>query len=112
MKEWKEILKIRCQISTMFNHFSLSLNRKKHVEMIAMEKKQNIFSLQLPILLYIRIGNLNCCKCGHRKNKVRETDCLCCREIEVDAMVINSAKIPQCEGSISSPVSLTFSHTC
>ena len=98
--------------STIFNHFSLSLNRKKRVEMRAMEKKQNIFTLQLPILWHIRIRNLNCCKCGHCKNEARETDSLCCREIEVDAMLINSAKIPQCEGSISPLVSPTFSHTC
>ena len=98
--------------STIFNHFSLSLNRKKSVEMRAMEKKQNIFMLQLPILVHIRIGNLNYCRCGHCKNEARETDCLCCREIEVDAMLINSAKIPQCEGSISPLVSSTFCHTC
>ena len=72
--------------STIFNHFSLSLNRKKRVEMRAMRKKQNIFMLQLPILLRIRIGNLNCCKCGNCKNEARETDCLCCRETELDAM--------------------------
>ena len=32
-----------------FNHFSLSLNRKKRVVMRAMRKKLNIFALQLPI---------------------------------------------------------------
>ena len=53
-------------------------------------------------LLHIRIGNLNWYKCGNCKNEARETDCLCCREIEVDAKLINSAKILQCEGSISS----------
>ena len=36
--------------STIFNHFSLSLNRKKRVEMRAMRKKQNIFTLQLSIV--------------------------------------------------------------
>ena len=102
--------------STIFNHFSLSLNRKKRVEMRAMEKKQNIFTLQLPILLHIRIGNLNCCKCGNCKNEAREKDCLCCREIQVYAMVINLAKTPQCEGNNSPPVLMsycpTISHTC
>ena len=66
----KEILKIRCQIYILmkkviilrqihvtmksfyppfFSHFSLSLNRKKHVVMRAMRKKVNIFTLHLPI---------------------------------------------------------------
>ena len=35
--------------STIFNHFSLSLNRKKRVVMRAMRKKLNIFTLQLLI---------------------------------------------------------------
>ena len=38
-------------------------------------------------------------KCGHYKNEAREIDCLCCRE--VDAMLLPSAKILECEGSIS-----------
>ena len=33
----------------LFNHFNLSLNRKKHVVMRAMRKKLNIFMFQLPI---------------------------------------------------------------
>ena len=66
----KEILKIRCQIYILmkqvitlrkiqmamktfarpfFNHFSLSLSRKKRVVMRVMRKKLNIFTLQLPI---------------------------------------------------------------
>ena len=36
----------------------------------------------------------------HYKNKVREIDCLCCREL--DAKRIASAEIPEREGSISS----------
>ena len=51
-------------------------------------------------LLHIRIENLDLYKCGHCKNEARETDCLCCRE--VDAMLIASAKIPEREGNISS----------
>ena len=50
-------------------------------------------------LLQIRIVNLDWCKCGHCKNKARKIDYLCCRE--VDAMLIASAKIPECKGSIS-----------
>ena len=50
-------------------------------------------------LLHIRIGNFDWCKCGHCKNEVREIDCFCCRE--VDTMLAASAKILECEGSIS-----------
>ena len=50
-------------------------------------------------LLRIRIRNLDWCKCGHCKNEAREIDCLCCRV--VDAMLIASAKIPECDGRIS-----------
>ena len=32
-------------------------------------------------------------KCGHCKNKAREIDCVCCRE--VNAMLLASAKIPE-----------------
>ena len=39
-------------------------------------------------------------KCRYCKNKETEIECLCCRE--VDAMLIASAKIPECEGSIPS----------
>ena len=60
-----------------------------------MRKKLNIFTHQLPIL-HIRIGNLDWCKCGHRKNETREMDCSCCREVHVVA----SAKMPECERSI------------
>ena len=60
-------------ISPFFNHFSLSLNRKKRVVM-----------------------------------RVREIDCLWCSEIEVDAMLIVSAKIPQCKESISSPAFMGY----
>ena len=83
--------------------------------MRAMRKKQNIYASAAD-LLHIRIGNLNCCKCGHCKNGARGIDCLCCREIEVDAVVIISAKIPQCERSITPPAFMgycpTVSHTC
>ena len=50
-------------------------------------------------LLHIRIENFDLCKCGHWKNETREIDCLCCRQ--VDAMLIASAKILECEGNIS-----------
>ena len=42
-------------------------------------------------LLHVRIGNIDCCKRKHCKNEARETDFLCCRE--VNAMLIASAKI-------------------
>ena len=35
-----------------FNHFSLSLNRKKHVVKRAMRKKLNIFTLQIYYIMY------------------------------------------------------------
>ena len=78
-----------------FNHFSLSLNRKKCAVMRAIRTKLNIVTLYL---LHIRIENLDWCKCGHCKNEARDIDCLCCREM--DAMLIVSAKIPECEGII------------
>ena len=66
------------------------------------------------LLLHIRIGNLDWCKCRHCKNEGKEIDCLSCRE--VNAILIASAKIPEREGSIS-PCRfmgncLTVSHTC
>ena len=51
------------------------------------------------VLLHIRIGNNDWCKCGHCKNKAREIDCLCCRE--VNSMLTALAKIPEGKGSIS-----------
>ena len=50
-------------------------------------------------LLLNRIGNLNWCKCGHCKKEAKEIDCFCCGEM--DTMLTASAKIPECEGSIS-----------
>ena len=50
--------------------------------------------------MHIRVGNLDSCKCRYCKIETRETDFLCCRE--VDAMLIALAKIPGCEGSILS----------
>ena len=78
--------------------------RKKHIYASAAD------------LLHIGVGNLNRCKCGHCRNEAREIDCLYCREIEVDAMLIISAKIQKCEVSISPPAFMgycsTISHTC
>ena len=90
-------------VPPFFDHFSLSLSRKKRVVMMrAMRKKLNIaIYASATDLLHIRIGNLNWYKCGHCKNEARETDCICCREIAVDVMLINLAKSPQREGSIS-----------
>ena len=47
--------------------------------MRAMRKRQHIYA-SAANLLHIRIGNLNCCKCGHCKTEAREIDCLCCRD--------------------------------
>ena len=63
--------------------------------MTATIKKLNISATGL---LYIRIGNLEWCKCGHCKNEAREIDCLCCRE--VDVMHIALVKILEYKGSI------------
>ena len=65
--------------------------------MTAMRKKLNIFKLQLPIY-YIRIGNINWCKCEHCNNEPREIDCPWCRQ--ADATPIASAKILVREGGI------------
>ena len=70
-----------------FNHFSPSLNRKKRVVMRAMRKKLNIFTLELSSY-YIRIGNLNKCKCGHCKNEARKIDCFCCREVWMQCLLV------------------------
>ena len=69
--------------------------------MRAMRKKTKHIHASATDLLHIRIGSLNWYKCGHCKNEARKIDCLCCREIEVDTMLINSDKIPKCNGSIS-----------
>ena len=96
---------MKTSVPPFFNHLGLSLNRKKACGNESYEKETE----------YIRIGNLNCCKCGDCKNEARELDWLCCREIEVDAMLIISAKFPQCEGSISPTAFMgycrTISHT-
>ena len=80
-------------VSPFFNHFSLSLSKKETCGNESHEKETiNIFTLQLPILLHIRIGNISWCKyqkSGYCKNEAREIDCLCCREIEMDAMLID-----------------------
>ena len=60
----------------IFNHFSLSLSRKKVME--TMRKKPNTVA----DLSDIRIGNVNWCKCRHCKKEAWEIDCLCCREVD------------------------------
>ena len=53
MKKVIILKKIQVKMKTFappfFNHFSLSLKRKKRVVMRAMRKKLNIFMFQLPI---------------------------------------------------------------
>ena len=60
--------------SPFFNHLSLSLNRKKCGNESHEKETRYIYS-SAASLFYIRIGNLNWCK-------VREINCLCCREIK------------------------------
>ena len=73
-------------IPPFFNRFSLRMNRKQRVR--AVRKKIKSVYASAANLLHIGIENLNCCKGGHCKNEAREIDCLCGREIEVDAMLV------------------------
>ena len=62
--------------------------------------------LQLPIFYILEIDiTYQKYKIIRNRNLLhtREIDCPCCPEIEVDAIVIISAKISQCEESISPP---------
>ena len=86
---------------TIFRPFQFELEQEKTYGNESHEKENKHIYASAAHLLSIRIGNLNWCKCGHCKNEAREIDCLSCREIEVDAMLINSAKILQREDSIS-----------
>ena len=63
------------------NHFSLSLNSKKTCGKEIHEKETKPIHPSAADLLHTGIGNINWCKCGHCKNKVREIDCLSCREV-------------------------------
>ena len=100
--------------STIFQPFQFEHEQKTAGE--SQEKEKKHIYASAANLLYIRKGNLNCCMGGHCKNEATEIDCLCCREIEVDAMLIILTKIPQCEESISLPAfmsyCLTISRTC
>ena len=97
--------------SPFFNHFSLSLNRKKLVVISHNKKNENATAANL---LHIKIGNLECCESRHYKNEAREIDFLCRREL--DAMLIASAKILERRQSIltiqllwaSAPLLVTF----
>ena len=55
-----------------FNHFSLSLNRKKTCCNESHEKETKHIHASADNLLHIRIGNLNWCKCGHCKKEKPE----------------------------------------
>ena len=46
------------------SHFNLSLNRKKHCNQ-RHEKEIKHIHASAADLLHIKIGNLNCYKCGH-----------------------------------------------
>ena len=59
----------------------LSLNSKKTCGNEIHEKETKPIHPSAADLLHIGIGNINWCKCGHCKNKVREIDCLSCREV-------------------------------
>ena len=88
-------------IPPIFQSFQFEPEQKKSCDNESHEKETKHIYASAAALLHIRIGNLNSCKCGHCQNEAREIDFLCCREIEVDAMLNNSAKIPQRKGSIS-----------
>ena len=45
------------------------------------KETKSIYAIAASIL-HIRIGNFDWCKCRHCKNKAREIDCLCCREVD------------------------------
>ena len=66
---------IKSSASPFFNHFSLTVNRKKRVVMKTMRKKINI-QVSVADLLHIRIKNLDWCKCRNCKNETREIGCL------------------------------------
>ena len=78
--------------------YSFSLNRKKTFGNEGHEKETKHILASVTNLLHIKIRNCDWCKCRHRKNEAREIECSCC--IEVDAMLIVSAKILKCEGKI------------
>ena len=82
--------------STIFQPFQFELELKKTCGNENHEKETKHIYASADDLLHIRIGNLNWCK-----NKGREIVCLCCKEIEVDAVLIDPAKIPQRKKSIS-----------
>ena len=83
--------------STIFQPFQFESDQKKTCGNESHDKETKHIYSSAADLLHITIGNLNWCKCGPCKNEAREVDCLCCREIEVGVMVMNSTKIPQGE---------------
>ena len=52
------------------------------------EKKTKHIHASAADLLHFRIGNLDWCKYGLCKNKAREIDCLCCREVNAMLMIL------------------------
>ena len=106
----KEILKVQCQIYIQwrkwlfwrkykwqwrisFHYFPTILvwawAVRKRAGNESREKETKYVFTSVANLLHIWTGNRNWYKCGHCKNEAREVDCLCCMEIEVDAMLIN-----------------------
>ena len=106
----KNLRKIHVTIKSFpppfFNHFSLSLNRKRTCDNESYVKETNYIHASAPGLLYT--GDLDWCKCGHCKNEAREIDGLCCRE--VNAMFVASGSILPSSfyGQICSTISHTF----
>ena len=82
-----------------FNHFSLSLNRKKHVVMRALRKTKHIHASALD-LLHNRIGNLDLIGANVGIAKMKQEKYI------VGATLTASVKIPEREGNISSTSSL------
>ena len=84
---------------TILQSFQLETEQKKTCRNESLETETKLIYASAANLLHIRIGNLDWFKCEHWKNKAREIDSLCCKE--VDTILIAFAKIPEHEGSIS-----------
>ena len=85
--------------SSILQPFQFKPEQKKTCGNESHEKETKHIHASAAGLLYIRIGNLDQCKCSHCKNEESEIVCLCCRQ--VDAVLTATAKIPESEGRIS-----------
>ena len=67
--------------SIIFQPFQFEPEQKKTCGNESHEKETEHFYSSAIVLLHIRTGNLNWCKCGHCKNEATEIDCLCCKNV-------------------------------